>query len=182
MLITKIVDEMLKRFPQMEQVIKSGYQTLSKEWVHEFAKQPTKKFQLQRMFKPGQNLSEIIGLPKPLLRLLREEDINYKTYQLVLKVHQVSPLHEESLRILLESRHEIDFNRFWRNIREKRAESMELLMYLRSCWNQQGIPMDEALILWDDYLSMAIETNVPFKKFPPMLKMSQKKYARKPPD
>lgn len=170
--------EMFRRYPQMEQVAKAGYAQIMKDWMIEFAKTPTKKFQLHRMFKPGQNLSEIIGLPKPLLRLLREEDVDYKTYQLVLKVHQVSPLHEESLRILLESRHEIDFNRFWRNIREKRAGAVELLMYLRSCWNQQGIAMEEALILWDDYLTMALEANVPFKKFPSMLKMSHDVLAR----
>ena len=170
--------EMFRRFPQMEQVVKAGYSQISKDWMIEFAKTPMKKFQLHRMFKPGQNLSEIIGLPKHLLRLLREEDVDYKTYQLVLKVHQVSPLHEESLRILLESRHEIDFNRFWRNIREERAGAVELLMYLRSCWNQQGIAMDEALILWDDYLAMALEANIPFKKFPPMLKMSHDVLAR----
>ena len=170
--------EMFTRYPQMEQITKSGYQQIMQEWVTKFAVTPTKKFQLNRVFKPGKNLVQIMGLNKNFVRILREENVSYKLFQTIVKTNNLSPLHEESLRILIEISDELDLNRFWQNIREQRAEAIELLMYLRSCWNQQGIPASEALWLWQDYYLMAIESEMPFKKFPPMLKLAHDVLAR----
>lgn len=169
---------MIEKFPQMEQVIKAGYYTIGWEWLMEFSKSPSKKFQLNRYLKDGTKLTEIMPLPKPFLKELRKQNSTYKQYQYVLKVHETSPLNEPSFQLLLGLHDTFDASRFWRIIREKQAESIELLMYLRSCQSQQGIPMEEALILWDDYYQMAQEQTLPYKKFPQTLKLAHDLLAR----
>lgn len=169
---------MMEKFPQMEQVIKSGYRSIGKDWIDEFAKNPTKKFQLHRYLKEGTKLTDIMPLPKPFLKELRKRDVSYKQYQYILKVHEASPLNEPALNLLLDAYDSMDLNRLWRIVREGHAGSVELLMYLKGCQTQQGIDMKEALILWDDYYQMAQEQTLPYKKFTPTLKLAHDILAR----
>ena len=66
----------------------------------------------------------------------------------------------------------MELTRIWRIIRDQEISFNEMMQYLGQCYTRQAIPYGEALILWDDYLTLAKRCELPAKKFPPSVKLA----------
>lgn len=161
--------ELIGRYPQMEQVYKSGFETLSTYWVNELSWMPTKKFKLNIYFKEETSLAKIMPLPSFVRQDLKKA--NFETYKTILKIHELSPIGDIPYALYKQMSDVLDLKRFHRCIREGAGSFNDILMYLRRCYLNQALDYAEALVLWDDYLMMARRTGLPYKQYPSLLKM-----------
>lgn len=171
--IHKFIDflEYHKENREFELLVKAGFENASMDTF--LNKTPLSK---------GTRLGDVIKLPKSIVKLIKQ-DYSYKDLKILEFLHvNGGGLTQEAIDYierLHDNRHPLYLLSHIKELVKHGYKLIELFDYLERADMYQAVEPSQALRLLSDYVNMALNMKVPYKKFPNSLKKEHDLMARR---